>query len=166
MITYQFDRAQLGAARAGLERLSKTLVDLWQTMDAIGAYLVASTQRRFERQAGPDGTPWKPSIRAQIEGGWTLLDSGHLRSSIAHAATRDTVEVGSNRIYAAIHQLGGTIRARNAPNLRFRIGGRWISKPSVTIPARPFLGLDQEDELEIDAIVQADLEAAVAGRPA
>lgn len=166
MITIEYDRGQLGAAKAGLERLSKTISDLWSTLDAIGAYLVASAHRRFERQVGPDGKPWAPSIRAQIEGGWTLLDSGRLRASLTWLAGRHSVEVGTNVIYAAIHQLGGTIRAKNAPNLRFQIAGRWISKPSVVIPARPFLGIDQEDELEIDAIVQADLAAAIAGRPA
>ena len=49
------------------------------------------------------------------------------------------------------------------PNLKFQIMGRWVSKPSVVIPARPFLGINQEDELEIDAIVQADLAAAFGG---
>lgn len=166
MITLEFNRAQLGAAQAGLERLSRTLWDLWSTMDAIGAYLVSSAHRRFERQAGPDGKAWPQSLRARIQGGWTLLDSGRLRASLTWLAGRDTVEVGSNVIYAAIHQLGGTIRAKNAPNLRFKILGRWVSKPSVVIPARPFLGIDREDELEIDAIVQADLGAAFGGSAA
>jgi phage gpG-like protein len=52
-------------------------------------------------------------------------------------------------LYAAIHQLGGTIAAKDAPYLKFKIGDRWASKKSVTIPARPFLGLDDDDEREI-----------------
>jgi phage virion morphogenesis protein len=165
MITLQVDRAQLGRAAGGLERLSRVLGDLWSTMDKIGAYLVSSVQRRFQAGVAPDGSPWVPSIRAATQGGKTMMLSGQLAASLAHEAGRDQVEVGSNKVYAGIHQLGGTIFAKNAPNLRFRIGERWISKPSVTIPARPFLGIDERDQVEIEAIVDADLAAAEAGRP-
>lgn len=166
MISLLVDRAQLGAAAGALDRLSRVVTDLWSTMDAIGAYLVSSTQRRFDRQADPNGQRWLPSIRVRLHGGMTLQDSGALKASIAHIAYRDAVEVGSNRIYAAIHQLGGIIRAKNVKNLRFRIGERWITKPSVTIPARAFLGIDPRDQVEIEAIVVADLEAAQTGKPA
>lgn len=164
MISLQVNRDQLGAASTKLERLQRALGDLWRTMDAIGAYLASSTQRRFQAGVAPDGAPWVPSIRARTEGGKTMMLSGQLAASIAHEATRDSVEVGSNRVYAAVHQLGATIHAKNVPNLRFRIGARWISKPSVTIPARPFLGLDDRDRQEIEAIVADDLAAAEAGR--
>jgi phage virion morphogenesis protein len=164
VITLQVNRDQLGRAAGGLERLQRVLGDLWRTMDSIGAYLVSSTQRRFQAGVAPDGTAWLTSIRARLFGGKTMMDSGALNASIAHEATRDQVEVGSNRIYAALMQLGGTIVAKNAPNLRFRIGPRWISKPSVVIPARAFLGIDERDQQEIEAIVAADLAAAEAGR--
>ena len=84
-------------------------------------------------------------------------------SSIAHRATPDQVEVGSNVHYAGVHQFGATIHAKNVKNLRFRVAGRWVSKPSVSIPPRPYLGIDNEDIAEIDAIVQANLQAAAGG---
>ena len=34
----------------------------------------------------------------------------------------------------------------------FNLGGRTIFARQVTIPARPFLGLDRDDEIEIEAI--------------
>jgi phage gpG-like protein len=148
VITIQYDRKQLGAAAASLERLAKVLWDREPTMDAIGAYMVSS----------------KPSYRARTEGGVTLSDRGHLKASLAHLAGRDTVEVGTNMIYAGIHQMGGVIEAKNALALRFKVGKQWLFRFSVTMPARPFLGIDQRDEQEIDAIVQADLQAAVDGK--
>ena len=56
-------------------------------------------------------------------------------------------------IYAATHQYGDTriIRARKKKMLRFQVNGQWISKKQVrvTIPARPFLGLSDEDMEDI-----------------
>ena len=78
-------------------------------MDPIGRYLVASTLRRFESERAPDGTPWLKSARAVAGSGQTLTDTGRLRGSIAHVVTDGgrAVEVGSNVVYAAIHQFGG-----------------------------------------------------------
>lgn len=119
--------------------------------DDIGGMLVASTQDRFERETGPDGSPWPQSLRAKFEGGKTLSDTRRLFNSMTHEASADGVSVGTNVIYAAIHQMGGVIRAKTSGGLKFRgIGnGGWVTKQSVTIPARPFLGLDADDEKEI-----------------
>jgi phage virion morphogenesis protein len=120
--------------------------------DRIGLSLVNSASRRFELGAGPDGSPWPPSIRALAEGGQTLVDTARLVGSITHEATDTGVAVGTNVIYAAIHQLGGTIRPKSGNALVFNLGGRTIFARQVTIPARPFLGLDRDDEIEIEAI--------------
>lgn len=122
--------------------------------DAIGLSLVTSTQRRFEQERGPDGSPWPPSIRAQLEGGRTLFETGRLSNSITHEATDQGVAVGTNVLYGAIHQFGGTIRPVAGNALKFRIGGKFVTVASVTIPARPFLGIDAEDEAELPAIAQ------------
>lgn len=47
--------------------------------------------------------------------------------------------VGSNVVYARIHEYGGIIQARNAAYLRFRVGGQWVSKKSVIMPERSYL---------------------------
>jgi phage virion morphogenesis protein len=123
--------------------------------DAIGGALVVSTQQRFEEEKEPGGDRWPASYRAMADGGKTLTDSGRLVRSITHNATDDGVEVGTDVIYAAIQQLGGIVRAKTKKGLRFRVGGRngsWVTKQSVFIPARPFLGLDAEDEKDIRAI--------------
>jgi phage virion morphogenesis protein len=121
--------------------------------EAIGLSLVTSTQARFESGVGPDGAAWPPSIRALAEGGKTLIDSGRLMNSLTFEASDTGVLVGTNVLYAAAQQLGATIRPVAASHLTFRIGEQWISVDQVTIPARPFLGVDAEDEAEIVALV-------------
>lgn len=122
--------------------------------DQVGASLVVSTQMRFEREQDPDGNPWPASLRALTTGGRTLTDSARLVQSITHNPNDAGVEIGTNVIYAAIHQQGGVIRAKTSKGLRFRGPGNggWITKQEVTIPQRAFLGVDDEDEDEIGAL--------------
>jgi phage virion morphogenesis protein len=124
----------------------------------IGEHLVSSTQERFRTSTAPDGTRWPESIRAREEGGRTLRDTSRLRNSIDCVARPDRVVVGTNVVYARIHQFGGEIRARRAKYLRFRIGRRWALKRTVRIPARPFLGISDEDRTAIDKIIRNHLE--------
>ncbi len=113
-----------------------------------------STLERFKQGKAPDGQKWKPSQRVLQEGGRTLVKTAQLRNSIRAKADASGFAVGTNVKYAATHQFGDpgrTIRAKNKKALRFRVGGRWVSKKQVrvTIPARPFLGLSDEDMREI-----------------
>lgn len=110
----------------------------------------SSTRERFRSQTGPDGQRWKPSLRAQLTGGKTLTKDGHLGDSITSTADQHAAEWGTNRIYAAIHQFGSTIRAKGTGGLRFKIPGfGWVTKRQVTITARPFLGVSAEDQQDI-----------------
>ncbi|WP_048646601.1 phage virion morphogenesis protein [Nitratireductor soli] len=122
--------------------------------DAIGASLVLSTQQRFEREEDPEGNPWPDSLRKLVEGGRTLTMTARLVSSITHEASASAVAVGTNEIHGAIHQTGGTIRAKTSRGLRFRGPGNggWVTTQEVTMPRRAFLGLDQDDEAEIRAL--------------
>lgn len=142
------DRAAVQALRDAAAQVD----DLTELMDRIGAALVASTQMRFEDQVSPAGVPWRRSHRAASVGGQTLVESGRLRASITHRPGPNAVEVGTNVRYAGTHQFGATIAAKTAKALRFRIGAAWVTKRQVTIPARPFLGLDAADRELIPAI--------------
>jgi phage virion morphogenesis protein len=151
------------AVAAALARAAEKAADLTPLMDQVGASLVASTQQRFFEQAGPDGTKWPASIRAKLTGGSTLIDTTNLEGSITHIPHRDSVEVGTNVVYAAIHQFGGTIRAKTAKGLRFKIGNDFVVRKSVTIPARPFLGIDAADAEEITQIATDWMDGLVEG---
>ena len=155
---YRLDDAQAQRALAGLVEAG---TDMTELMDDIGAAMVTSTQLRFEDGEAPDGSKWTPSIRAREEGGKTLVDSSHLMDSITHSASATQVEWGTNVLYAAVHQLGKTIKPKTQPYLRFKIGDRWSLKKQVTIPARPFVGLSDEDKDVIRERVTGYLREAV-----
>lgn len=122
---------------------------------AVGLAMVESTSYRFEQEQGPDGSPWPASLRALLTGGKTLTDTAFLSGSLTYEANDGGVAIGTNVIYAAIHQLGGVIKAKTPKGLHFqsRGTGDWVRTESVTIPARPFLGVDEEDAKEIEFIV-------------
>lgn len=143
-----------GAAEAiaGLGEMARRLehpLPMWET---IGLSLVTSTQHRFETGVGPSGSPWPPSIEARAQGRRTLIKSARLMQSITFNASDTGVEVGTNVIYAAVHQFGATIRPVSKAKLSFMLLGKRVFADQVTIPARPFLGLDEEDINEMTAI--------------
>lgn len=136
-LTVTPDGADWKRAERTLRELARG--DTSELMEAIGEVLVSSTVQRFRQQAGPDGEPWKPLKRPRKRGGSKILiDRGILRSFIQALTTEDTVEVGTNLIYAATHQFGDARRG---------------------IPARPFLGITDEDQAEIRDLVTAYLGA-------
>lgn len=120
-----------------------------QLFDEIGFNLVENAQLRFIDGVSPDGQAWVQSIRAKQQGGQTLIDKGTLRASLNHNVLSDGVEYGTNLPYAAPNHFGANIKAVNAPFLRFKIGGKFVSKKSVVLPARPFVGVSAEDELMV-----------------
>ena len=150
-----------------VQRLMKRLgriasVDKAGINNAIAEGLRTSTIERFQAEKSPEEKKWKQSIRAREEGGKTLTKSTALRSSIRSEASADGLAIGTNDIRAATHQFGDTriIKAKRKKALRFRINGRWVSKKEVkvTIPARPFLGVSEEDEEEIKKLLGKALE--------
>ncbi len=123
--------------KALLARLQERTGNLTPVMRTIGEIVRESVIRNFEEERAPDGKRWKPSLRAILTGGKTLTDRAILRNSLNVRPSRDRVAVGTNVIYAAIHQLGGK-------------AGRGHK---VNIPARPFLGVRDKDWTEIKAAV-------------
>jgi phage gpG-like protein len=94
-----------------------------------------SRTKTGNRQASANaaGTPGQP-----------LRDTGRLNRSITSKADRSGVTIGTNLIYAPVHQFGATIVPVNAKRLVFPgpNGALIFAKKSV-IPARPFLPLRQ-----------------------
>ncbi len=113
---------------AALRGIAGVLADLTPLNRDIAALGENSTRLRFRSETSPDGEQWKPSLRAQIQGGKTLTASGHLSGSISSRFGANFAEWGVNRIYAAIHQFGGVIRAKSAAlaPMRRRSMWRWV----------------------------------------
>jgi phage gpG-like protein len=152
----------LGAKWEGTDNLVKTLTQAATgARKAImrgvlkGALRVESTAKRIVYAGHPD----------HLEG-----DKGLLRRSITHREddSKLAVDVGSNVVYARIHELGGVIVPVNSRYLVFRpndfapaernIGGKIVKynkrtaseelifATKVTMPARPYLGPALEEE--------------------
>lgn len=158
-----------------LNRALDSTHNLSMPMRLIGALLVKSTQDNFQAGTAPDGTPWPPSARARKEGGKTLIKTGRLLASVNYQATAQSVEVGSNAIYAAIHQLGGEIKRK--PGVLAHRGpkdNRFLSRKKamlraravrvsfhgayvITMPARPYLGVKEKDWGKIRDILLAEI---------
>ena len=153
------------AIRAAFGRLSTALRG--GALKAIAAGLVEETQSRFERGAGPDGAAWaglNPAYAAIKRGPGILRESRMLQRSITSQVSGSRILVGSNRVYAAVHQFGATIKPKNAKALVFRLrptgkgkgkGGNsgLVMAKSVTIPARPYLGFGKGDrEVVMDVL--------------
>ena len=148
-ITIEHDNAAL---HASLEVAVAALTRPEEMMDEIGAVLEAGVQQRFIDATDPDGTPWTESLRATLgeRGGKTLTDTGRLQGSITRAVSGGEVAVGTNVIYGAIHQFGGEIVAKAAPALAFTLAdGTEVVTQKVTMPARPYLGVDTADRAGI-----------------
>lgn len=153
------------APRAALGRVVDASADMTPLMDDIGALLVAGAVERIgQTNEAPDGSPWPKSLRATLEGGPTLHDSGQLMRSINAQPEARSVMVGSNMIYAGVHQEGMTIRPRNGKALVFTLAnGETAVVGSVTIPARPYLGISADEGTEIEELALAYFVEAFGG---
>ncbi len=145
-LTYSFDDTDVRDAFARLRALAADPAPL---LAAMGAGLVRSVRDRFVAEQDPEGNQWAPLLpayAAEKEGPGILRESGDLRRSITPEVQGAELVVGTNLIYAAVHQFGATIKPKNAPALIFRIGDRLTWARQVTIPARPYLGFSHSDE--------------------
>lgn len=105
-------------------------------MQKLAGIMHDAVEENFKQEGRPQ---WKPSKRAIRQGGKTLQDTGSLAASISQRYNNNSVIVGTNKKYAAIHQFGGK-------------AGRGRK---VTIPPRPFLRLTDSDLQKIkDAITE------------
>ncbi len=96
-----------------------------------------------------------------------LRARGHLADTIRYQADEGGVRIGTNRMYGAIHQFGGTtsahvIKPKNKQALAWPGGRnpvRGVNHPGSSIPARPFLGISRQDRDRILEVVADHLGA-------
>lgn len=123
-----------------LPKLDITSEDVSKILDIASITALRMIDLAFKRQ-GPGWQPLKPRTllrRRQLgKGAKILQDTGRLKNSqVVQRKTSDTVEMGSNLVYAATHQYG------RGP-----------------IPARPFLPTEDELVAQIVPKVQRYLDA-------
>lgn len=164
-----------GGVESSLDRVLHLVEQPAEMLEGLGKLIEGAVLGRFATGRGPDGIPWPPSERVRREarpgglrkdgkrgtskkalnkigpnrGGQTLVDTGALISSIETFVSGDTVMVGSGKNargnadrYAAAHQFG---------------------VPSRGLPARPYLGFDEELEESLHGAIVDALQAAAEG---
>jgi len=154
---------------------------------SIAETLFDSTKRRIEAGGpGPDGESWPPLSLAYLlvkKGKGMLRESNALINELKPQVSPDgrLIVIGSNVPYAAIHQLGGTIKkkARDGEVRLRKVGGRTqfakkshksartlkvrFGEHTINIPARPYLGLSEGDKREIETNIGELLANALRG---
>lgn len=117
-----------------------------QLLEGLARTIQEQTRHRIiGTKRAPNGKAW-PANRT---GTSVLHKSGTLARSIDYLVSGESAVIGSGLIYARIHQQGGTIRAKNKKALQFRVGNRFVTRKSVRIPPRPYLGLSAENAEDI-----------------
>lgn len=110
-------------------------MDLNPLRHNIGALVESQTRYRIhdEKQA-PNGkawAPWGPNWASSRHKGHGLLENeGDLLDSIHFVVAGGDILVGSDLVYAAIHQFGG-------------------DEVGIPIPARPYLGMSDDNWAEV-----------------
>jgi len=123
-----------------LDDLQKTIRGR-EIMKRVGDFVVEKSKDRifYRENKAPDGSAWeslaastiKHKIAAKKDHQGMLMHEGDLWKRIVHQnVTEDSVTIGSSMLYARIHQKGG-------------MAGRGRK---VRIPARPYLGLTEDQK--------------------
>ena len=141
----EIDISELDRIQQALLRVSKARFGA--LADVIGTEVESQTRRRIEEEkASPDGQKWEDWSEGYARtrhGNHSLLQNeDHLLDSIHHVVTGMELEVGSNLVYAGVHQEGSE---------------------DGTIPPRPYLGLSAEDEADVLAVVEEFLGTKLSG---
>jgi len=105
-----------------------------ELMRIIGASQMVSVRRTFREQGSPAGS-WAPLSPNTISrnpakygfGHKLLVDSGRLLNSVTFAVFTGGVIIGTNLVYAAVHQYGSADRRGAAIGPQARIAGRSVT---------------------------------------
>ncbi|MDA5087588.1 phage virion morphogenesis protein [Klebsiella quasipneumoniae subsp. quasipneumoniae] len=137
---------------------------------SMGERLLAFHQQRFQEKKSPDDIPWeklKPryQLRKRKNADKILTRDGYLRNTLRWQVNADELLFGTNRVYGAIHQFGGTIEiAARSQQAYYRqkkngkIGNQFVRKSKsnhtkwhtipaykIKIEARPWLGVSKSE---------------------
>lgn len=126
--------------------LKTTLNNLGPVLESIGLEIVSITQQAFA-DATLRAAPWPPKRDGSPA---TLIKTGMLRESIRIIEIGSTsVTVGSDRVYAAVQQLGSreyqpgaSVDIKSKRTILLRDGTTTVYARRQNIPPRPFFPID------------------------
>lgn len=159
-----------------LERLRTIGQRMKPVFADIGEYLLQSHDERWDAQVSPDGVPWRPldpdyaDWKKEHGKSEKILILDQYLKLLHYEATDDGLELGTDRVYGAIHQFGsdGPTSVPAHSRTITQAFGKPLKKPVTfqvkaysfdpQIPARPFLGISAADGVEILDILNGWLE--------
>ncbi|KHS86522.1 phage virion morphogenesis protein [Pectobacterium carotovorum] len=161
-------------------------------LQGMGEKLLELHQQRFAEQKSLDGTPWQ-SLSARYQkrkrknADKILTRDGYLRNTLRWQVNANQLLFGTDRVYGAIHQFGGTIqiaarsqqayyRTKRNSDGKTEVGNQFVSKKksnfsrwhtlpnySITIPARPWLGISATDTERLLEIARRSFQRKTGG---
>ena len=118
----------------GMVRLLQNIENRLPIAAGIAAELLSMSEDNFASESWGSNS-WEQSKRATKENGKTLQKTGQLAASLTTQSSNDFARIGTNKVYAAIHHMGGQ-------------AGRGRK---VNIPARPYLPINSSGNLQANA---------------
>ena len=155
MITVELKEDEITGA---LVRLAGLTGDLSPILSGIGELLAESTKVRMAAGVSPDGTAFAPRAASTLARykklgksyGLPLHLTGEMARQVNYNAGADFVEVGTTSIQAAVMQFGAAQGEFGAFMGKDKLGrDHFHAIPWGNIPARPFIGLSDEDRTNI-----------------
>lgn len=152
------------------DKLSNKVINLKPLMLNVAEIMHSSVMKNFRDQAA-NGKAWQKLAPSTIKqrkkkGYWPgriLQRRGGgdgLKASVQSSHGDDFAQVGTNKIYAAIHQYGGVISQSSLKTyIRKKSAGLNAAKPKrnkmrqIRIPARPFLVINDRDLVKVQKTV-------------
>lgn len=129
------------AVRRALERLMRRGSKPSDALKDAGEALINSHRERFRSQQAPDGSPWEPlskkyQARKRRNKNKILVLDGHMGTQFSYKQAGNDLKFGTNRVQAAAQHFG---------------------RKEINLPARPFLGLSDDDRKEVMRIFESHI---------
>lgn len=170
-----------GDFEKSLGKLINELENREPIMRELAAAMADAVEENFAREGRPEWMGWSPLYARKRHGGKILQKSGRLAKSITQYSTNDEAVVGTNVKYARIHQEGGEINiAARSQQAYYRqhkngsVGNRFVKKSrsnfsqwntigeyKITMPARPFLHLTEDDISGMETTIETYLQRII-----
>lgn len=167
LVTLNVESSAIEAVLRNMEAVGK---DMSPAFRLVALEMQSLTEKRFADE-GPGWPEWSPAYAATRAGGKMLQDTGQLAASVGTDYGAHFAQVGASKVYAAIHQLGGTIHHKERQGEVYfkqgkngEVGTRFVKKKrsnfaqAVTVgahdmemPARPYIPIDEGGNLDPDA---------------
>ena len=173
-------------ALAAIHAAADALAEPTALQRDLGELLLIIHQARFRAQVSPEGTAWqalsprylkrKPKNRDKV-----LTLDGTLRNTLRYQIVGGDLLFGTDRPYGAIHQFGGQLERQARQSTVYfnqaksgEVGNRFVKKDksnfaqdvkvgayTISMPARPWLGVGETDMPRLLERVQAFLDSAI-----